>query len=84
MSLTFDQLIARLHSQHTRRRIAVACPHDEHTRHVIVRSLQEGIADFTLVVDEAHRTSAEELQQQYPGRVGVHIKNARCRGLVPQ
>ena len=73
MSLTFDQLIARLHSQHTRRRIAVACPHDEHTRHVIVRSLQEGIADFTLVVDEAHRTSAEELQQQYPGRVGVHM-----------
>lgn len=71
MSLTFDQLIVRLHSQQTRRRIAVACPHDEHTCHVISRSLHEGIADFTLIVDEAHRSTVEELQRQHPGRVSI-------------
>ena len=72
MSLTFDQLITRLHSQQTRRRIAVACPNDGHTRHVIQRSLQEGIADFDLVVEDAYRNGAEELQAQFPDRVTLH------------
>lgn len=69
--MTFDQLIERLHRQDKRRRIAVACPHDEHTCHVIGRSLNEGIADFTLVVDEAHHSEAEELRLKYPDRVTI-------------
>lgn len=73
MSLTFDQLIARLHNQHTRRRIAVACPHDEHTCHVIRRSLSEDIADFSLVTDKEHGHEAEEIRRQYPGQVTVHM-----------
>ena len=73
MSLTFDQLIARLHNQHTRRRIAVACPHDEHTCHVIRRSLGEGIADFVLVTDKEHGHEAEAIRQQYPDQVTVHM-----------
>lgn len=72
MSVTFDQLIARLHDQQTRRRIAVACPHDEHTCHVIQRSLHEGIADFALVVNEANTPKAEEIRQQFPDRVTLH------------
>lgn len=72
MSLTFDQLINRLHQQQKRRCIAVACPHDEHTKHVIARSLDEHIADFMLVVDEAHREEAEKLQQAYAGHVTVY------------
>ena len=72
MSLTFDQLITRLHSQHTRRRIAVACPNDAHTLRVIQRSLQEGIADFALVVEEAHQAGAQELHQQYPDNVTLY------------
>lgn len=71
--MTFEQLIARLHNQQTRRNIAVACPHDEHTRHVIIRSLNEGIANFALVVDEAHLADAEELHRQFPQRVSIHI-----------
>ena len=73
MSLTFDQLIARLHNQHTRRRIAVACPHDEHTCHVIRRSLGEGIADFVLVTDKEHGHEAEAIRQQFPDQVTVHM-----------
>ncbi|MBR4846484.1 MAG: phosphate butyryltransferase [Bacteroidaceae bacterium] len=69
MSLTFDQLITRLHNQERRKRIAVVCPNDGHTLHVIQRSLEEGIADFALVVEEAHREASEEIQRQYPDRV---------------
>lgn len=72
MSLTFDQLIGRLHQGQTRKRIAVACPADEHTRHVIRRSLSEGIASFDLVVEEAHRPEAEKIRQQYPQHVTIH------------
>lgn len=69
MSLTFDQLITRLHNQERRKLIAVVCPNDGHTLHVIQRSLEEGIADFVLVVEEAHREASEEIQRQYPDRV---------------
>ena len=69
MSLTFDQLITRLHNQERRKLIAVVCPNDGHTLHVIQRSLKEGIADFALVVEEAHREAAEKIQFEYPERV---------------
>ena len=69
MSLTFDQLITRLHNQERRKLIAVVCPNDGHTLHVIQRSLEEGIADFALVVEEAHREAAEKIQFEYPDRV---------------
>ena len=68
MSLTFDQLIARLHNQHTRRRIAVACPHDEHTCHVIRRSLNEGIADFSLVTDKNMATKPKRYAGNIPDK----------------
>lgn len=73
MSLTFDQLIGRLHGQHSRRRIAVACPHDEHTLNVVRRSLNEGIADFALVTDKEHCREAEVLHGQHPQQVTLHI-----------
>jgi phosphate butyryltransferase len=69
MSLTFDQLITRLHNQERRKLIAVVCPNDGHTLHVIQRSLEERIADFALVVEEAHREAAEKIQFEYPDRV---------------
>ena len=69
MSLTFDQLITRLHNQERRKLIAVVCPNDGHTLHVIQRSLEEGIADFVLVVEEAHREAVEKIQIEYPERV---------------
>ena len=72
MSLTFDQLIIRLHNQKKRKHIAVACPNDEHTLHVIRRSLDEGIADFALVVESSHSHEAELILSQYPDRVTLH------------
>lgn len=73
MSVTFEQLIERLHSGHRRKRIAVACPNDEHTCHVILRSLSEGIASFDLVVEEMHLSKAEAIQEQHPQQVSIHL-----------
>lgn len=84
MAQTFDNLIESLHSQHMRRRIAVACPHDDHTLHVVLRSLSEGIADFVLVVDEAHEFVAEQIRQQYPDRVTLYVgeETAECARMA--
>ena len=73
MAQTFDNLIESLHSQHMRRRIAVACPHDDHTLHVVLRSLSEGIADFVLVVDEAHEFVAENVVSAIIYTVGEYV-----------
>ena len=84
MAQTFDNLIESLHSQHMRRRIAVACPHDDHTLHVVLRSLSEGIADFVLVVDEAHEFVAGQIRQQYPERVTLYVgeDTAECARMA--
>lgn len=71
MSLNFNDLIARLHSQQKPRKIVVACPGDPHTCHVILRSLSERIAHFVLVADETSMPKAEEIRQAYPEQVTV-------------
>lgn len=70
MSLNFTDLIARLNEQHSKR-IAVVCPNDAHTRNVILRSLKEEIACFTLVTDKPNLDKAEEIRQMYPTQVSI-------------
>lgn len=55
----------------TRRRVAVARPGDEHTKEVIMRSLQEGLADFLLVADEQSREAADGIMNISPRHVTV-------------
>lgn len=68
MNLNFAQIIKLLHEQKRRKRIAVVCPEDEHTEHVILRCLSEGIADFILFTTqgEEKRKSAAHINWLYP------------------
>ncbi len=70
--LDFTSLIDRLRSLNGRKRVAVVCPDDSHTEYVIVRSLNEGFADFLLVTDTPHLSHAEHIRSQYPGHVEVY------------
>lgn len=70
MNPNFAHIIRLLHEQKGgRKRIAVVCPDDEHTEHVIIRCLQEGIADFVLLSQEGHTACPERITLLYPERV---------------
>lgn len=64
----FNRLTAHLQSLEARKRVAVVCPEDAPTEYAISRALEEGIADFLLIGDEAvlHRFPA---LKRFPGRV---------------
>lgn len=47
----FNQLSEYVKQRNTRKRIAVACPHDSHTLEAVEKALEEGIADFILFGD---------------------------------
>ena len=68
----FAGLMSRLHSMKERKRVAVVCPNDAHTEYVILRSLQEGFADFLLIADTPHLINSTYIQRQYPHRVKVY------------
>lgn len=67
----FSELAAALRGQGGKRRVAVVCPDDGHTREVIRRALDEGIADVTLVNGGESDGWAEDLARLFAGRVSV-------------
>lgn len=48
----FKQLVNHLKNADTKKRMAVACPHDSHSVEAIERAMKEGIADFILFGDK--------------------------------
>lgn len=68
----FDDIVSRLRSLQSRRRVAVVCPADSHTEYVVSRSLQEGFADFLLVCAGACKPEFEDLRSRYPEHVTVY------------
>ena len=66
--LNFEQLTVHLKSLQQRKRVAVVCANDPHTEYAIARALEEGIADFVMVGDEALLENYPALKQ-YPDRV---------------
>ncbi len=70
-TIDFQTLAEQLKTAGTRRRVAVARPGDGHTKEVIMRSLQEGLAGFLLVADRESREAAEEIMDSSPGHVTV-------------
>lgn len=68
----FATLISRLRTFKKRIRVAVVCPNDAHTEYVILRSLQEGFAEFLLVADTPHLINSEYIHRQYPEHVKVY------------
>lgn len=70
----FDGLLASLSRMRRRKRVAMACPADSHTRYVVERGLEEGFADFTLVCAGECKPEFAALNGQYPGRVDVIVE----------
>ncbi|WP_288318020.1 phosphate acyltransferase [Xylanibacter caecicola] len=70
-TIDFQTLAEQLKTAGTRRRVAVARPGDEHTKEVIMRSLQEGLADFLLVADEQSREATDGIMNSSPRHVTV-------------
>lgn len=71
-TIDFSTLSEQLRATETRRRVAVAKPGDDHTREVVMRSLQEGLSDFLLVADEKCRVEADKIGREYPENVTVY------------
>ena len=67
----FDEIINRLRSLEKRVRVAMACPADSHTEHVVRRSLEVGFADFYLVCSGKCTPAFEAIKAQYPDHVEV-------------
>ena len=70
----FDDLLACLSSMRNRKRVAMACPADSHTRYVVERGLKEGFADFMLVCAGECKPEFDSLKEQYPDRVEVLVE----------
>lgn len=69
---TLSQLVDVLCSRCIRRRVAVVCPCDSHTEYVVIRSLREGLAEYLLVTDAAHRDVPDRLCAAFPEYVHVY------------
>ena len=67
----FKALPERLRSTGRRATVAVASPADAHTEEVIERSINENLAEFTLVAVDRKRSIAERLAADYPGHVAI-------------
>ena len=57
----FNQLSEYVKQRNTRKRIAVACPHDSHTLEAVEKALEEGIADFILFGDTGKMKICEKV-----------------------
>ena len=69
--LTFDDIIGKLSSMRTRKRVAMVCPADSHTLYVVERGLRDGIADFILICAGECKPEFESLHRLYPAHVEV-------------
>lgn len=67
----FNDIIDRLRSVSSRKRVAMVCPDDSHTEYVVRRALQEGFADFILVCANACSPGFEDIVAHYPDHVTV-------------
>ena len=66
----FTTLIDCLRSIETRKKVALVCPNDSHTEYVINRGLEEGIADFLLVLGGVRAPFIDGLLDKY----GFHVE----------
>lgn len=68
--LNFEQLTTHLQTLQHRKRVAVVCANDAHTEYAVSRALEEGIADFLMVGDDAILEKYPALKK-FPDRVEV-------------
>lgn len=68
---SFRSVISLLQEQGKRKIVAMVCPNDSHTEYVIRRSLEEGIADFKLVLGGVKADFINSFLSDYPDHVEV-------------
>ena len=52
-----------------KKRIALACPHDEHTKETVERALKQGIASFALFIADKTDSWAKDMERRFPSEV---------------
>lgn len=67
----FTTLISRLQLVETRKKVALVCPNDSHTEYVINRALDEGIADFLLVLGGVRASFIDVMLEKHASHVEV-------------
>ncbi len=70
---SFDELIARVKAFGKRRRVAVVCPHDSHTESVIMRALNEKLADFLLITDNPNERAVRNICGTHPEGTTLYV-----------
>ncbi len=72
---SFDTLIERVKAHAECRRVAVVCPHDSHTEEVVLRALEEGLADFVLFTNDANQSVVKNIHTRFPERTKVYVSS---------
>ena len=68
---TYKQLVDDLKSSNERKCVVLVCPSDEHSQYVVERCLNEGLADFVLVVETKFMERAEAMRKISPDHVEI-------------
>lgn len=74
---SFSQLIEAFGQFSDKKRVAVVCPDDEHTRYVVSRCLELGLADFLLFTVGGADCGIAGLESRYVGHVAVTSSDDR-------
>ncbi len=70
---SFNELVSRVKSRCGRRRAAVVCPHDAHTEELVLRALDEGLADFIVVTNNVNENAVKHIRSRFPERTEVYV-----------
>ncbi len=84
---SFSELMDAFRSLLVKKRVAVACPTDVHTREAVTYCLDNGLASFTLIADDCDRQWCEQLAEKYAGDVVIISavdKEGACRSAVAE
>lgn len=68
---SYKQLVDDLKTASNRKKVVLVCPSDEHSQYVVERCLNEGLADFLLVVETKYMDRAQAMRQISPEHVEI-------------
>ena len=68
---SYKQLVDDLKTASNRKKVVLVCPSDEHSQYVVERCLNEGLADFLLVVETKYMERAQAMRQISPEHVEI-------------
>lgn len=84
---SFKDLLEAFRSMHCKKRIAIVCPTDEHTRDVALQCASEDLAEITLIHTDDDTQWCRQLQEKYPQHVTTILAGSpddACRKAVAE